>query len=238
MIMEMTVLTTTRHRGGRVPIALTCVIALGSGCGPDPNAFPWSASRPSVSDAAFEAGANRPPTTKTLYAMTRILAARGRDPECEQLLRRILRESPGCLPAYCDLAALYLRHGRIDEAIETLSRGLRIAPEDAVLQNNQGMCWTLKGEYRKALRRFTKAATVAPQDARYRTNMAVALSMIGRYDEAKSLFEQVVPEEDVHYNLSILASARNDSGRAIDEFKQSGRVVVEGRHPVETIVTR
>jgi tetratricopeptide (TPR) repeat protein len=149
--------------------------------------------------------------------MSRILAARGRDSECELLLRQVLEKSPDLLPAYCDLAALYLRHGRIDEAIETLTRGLRVAPEDPILQNNQGMCWMLRGENEDALRCFTGAATFAPQDARYRTNMAVILSMMGRYAEAQSLFEQVLPEKEARHNLDVIAGARHDSEHAIEE---------------------
>lgn len=164
--------------------------------------------------SSFEAGANRRPTARTLYAMTRILAGQGRDAECEFVLRRIMQHHPHFMPAYVRLAALQLRHGRIDAAMTSLTTGLRVSPRDPVLLNDLGMCWLQKSNYDKALDVFTRAAGVAPQEPRYRANMAVALGMMGRYDESLSLFSLVLPAVDAHHNLGVLCQARNDVDRA------------------------
>ena len=155
--------------------------------------------------------------------MARILAAQGRDPQCEMVLSRIIREHPRFMPAYCDLAELQLRNHSIDDAIQTLSAGLNVSPQDAILANNLGMCWMLKGDYDKALSMFTQAAGVNPNDARFRANMAASLGLLGRYDEALSLYEQVIPISDAHHNLAVISEARGDDARAEKERAKAGK---------------
>lgn len=192
------------------------------GCATDTNQSSMSRSRQTDADAAFDAGANRPPTPRTLYSMARILAAQGRDPQCEMVLSRIIREHPRFMPAYCDLAELQLRNHSIDNAIQTLSAGLSVSPQEAILANNLGMCRMLKGDYDKALSLFTQAAGVNPNDARFRANMAAALGLLGRYDEALSLYEQVIPSPDAHHNLTVISEARGDDARAEKERARAG----------------
>jgi tetratricopeptide (TPR) repeat protein len=175
----------------------------------------------SFEDDAFAAGANRPPTASTLYAMARILKAQGKEPVYEFTLKRILEEYPRFLPARNDLAELQMRQNKLDDALDTLERALKIAPKDALLKNNEGMCWLLKGDHERALSRFTEAARLAPDDARYRANMAVALGMLGRYEECVSLYEQVVTPAEARHNLSVICEARQDFERAAAEKERA-----------------
>ena len=71
-----------------------------------------------VSEHEFQKQTDRPPTSKTLFAMANILAVQGRDQECEFLLKRIIQENPRCLPAYNSLAELQMRQGKINAAID------------------------------------------------------------------------------------------------------------------------
>jgi Flp pilus assembly protein TadD len=166
----------------------------------------------------FEQAADRPPTIKTFYSLSRMLAAQGQDAECEGVLKKIITEEPTFLPAYCDLAELRMRNGRTDDAIQALTAGIHIAPKDPSILNNLGACWMVKNDFSQALRMFTQAAAVVPANSRYRANMALALGMLGRYDESLSLYEQVVPPHEAHYNLAVLCRARGDEERAKSEF--------------------
>jgi tetratricopeptide (TPR) repeat protein len=152
----------------------------------------------------FQNQTDRPPTSKTLFAIANILAAQGRDQECEFLLKRIIQENPRCLPAYNSLAELQMRQGRINAAIDTIEDGFRIDSDDPALLNNLGVCWIVRSDYEKALEMFTKAAGIEPENARYRSNMAVALGLLSRYEESLSLFRQVLPEDQANHNLSVL----------------------------------
>jgi len=169
-------------------------------------------------DASSEPTNEREPSAETMYSMSRILSSRGKDSESEVVLTKLIADHPRFMPAYEDLSELYLRNHRTDSAVEVLKAGIAIAPEDAVLLNNLGMCRLMQGRYEEALESLTAAAAGVPKDARARANMAVALGMLGRYDEALAIYLQLVPEGDAHYNLAVLCEARKDMQRAGQEY--------------------
>jgi Flp pilus assembly protein TadD len=159
----------------------------------------------------FQLQSDNPPTAKTLCAMADILAAQGRDSECEYVLKRIIQDNPKFLPAYNSLAELQMRQGRTNAAIQTLQQAIGINPDDTVLLNNLGMCWIVRRDYENALKMFTKAAGLMPENTKYRANMAVALALMGRDDEALSLFKHILPEDEANHNLSVLQKARGQT---------------------------
>ncbi len=185
-----------------------CALCLG-GCSESAGSGPNAGLVSNDSEIEFEKQANRPPTTKTLYAMADILAAQGKDSECEYVLQRIIQQEPRFLPAYNSLAELQMRQRRISEAIKTISSGLQIYPKDPVLLNNLGMCWMVRRDYEKAMEMFTRAAGVVPGNTRYRANMATALGLMGRDEESLSIFRQILPENQAAHNLNVIREARN-----------------------------
>jgi len=172
------------------------------------------------SELNFQTQGNSPPTAKTLCAMAEILAAQGRDSECEYVLKKIIQDNPKFLPAYNSLAELQMRRGQTNAAIETLQHALNINPGDAVLLNNLGMCWIVRRDYEDALKMFTRAAGIMPENAKYRANMAVALGLMGRDDESLSLFRQVLPEDQANHNLNVLREARSSEKPASATISQ------------------
>jgi len=172
------------------------------------------------SELDFQTQGNNPPNAKTLAAMAEILAAQGRDSECEYVLKRIIQDNPKFLPAYNSLAELQMRRGQANAAIETLQHALVINPNDTVLLNNLGMCWIIRRDYESALEMFTRAAGIMPENAKYRANMAVALGLMGRDEESLALFKQVLPEDKANHNLSVLQEARSSRNQASKTMSQ------------------
>ena len=215
-------------------LAGTCLalalITLTIGCDDSRNAISYSSAQATV-DEEFQAGADRPPTAKTLYAMARILASQGKDDQCEFVLGRIINQYPKFVPAYCELAELRVRQRRLGEAVNILKTGLAHWPDDPVLLNNLGMCRMINSEFADALDLFRSACKLEPQSARYRSNMATALGMMGRYDESRALYKQVVPGAEAHHNLAILCRARKDLVRAANEFKQAEALATNSDMP-------
>ena len=195
------------------------LLAAGNGC-TQKAAGPAAQRVTSPDDDYFAAGAGKAPTLKTRYAMARVLAAQGKDDQCVFILEQLIRERPQCLPAYSDLAELYMRHHRLEDAVNLLKTGLRVAEQqDPVLVNNLGMCRMIQGNYEVALSAFVKADTLAPSDARFKANRAAALGMLGRYDEALDQYLQVLPPADAHFNLGVICEARKDLERAQEEYR-------------------
>ena len=170
---------------------------------------------------SFDTSVDRAPTASTLHATARVMAAQGRDAQCELVLRKLIDEHPDFLPAYNELAELHMRYGAIDSAVVTLEMGLERAPQDTVMLNNLGMCRLLQKRYDEALDSFTLASAADPDDARARANMATTLGLLGRADEALALFYQVMPPADAHHNVAVLCRSIGDDERAALEFRRA-----------------
>ena len=171
----------------------------------------------------FDIVGERSPSPDTLHSVARICISQGRDPEAEVVLNRMVGEFPDYMPAYNDLAALYLRNEMLDSAIGTLEAGLARVPDDPVLMNNLGICHLLRNERETSLELFTAAAAANPVDARNRANMAVGLAFLGRMDEALSLYLQIMPPADAHWNMGVLCEANGDFEAAGDHFMRAER---------------
>ena len=172
----------------------------------------------SASEAAFDLGEDRPPTAKTLHSLARIFQAQGRDAEAAAVFEQIIARFPSMRQVFIDLAELRMRQGAVDDAIEVLSRGIAANPKDPVLLNNRGMARVMKSSHEEALADFSLAAELAPDEPRYTGNIAMALGMMGQYDAALSVYEQIVLPARAHYNVAVLAEARNDPVRAEVEY--------------------
>jgi len=193
-------------------LVIICSVVFICGCANNSAPKPPATYSESPADAAFDKGANQPPSISTLYVMAGILVTQGRDDQAAVVLTKIIYEHPRFTPAYNTLAEIKMRQHRTDEAIKTLSAGLEVDSHDSVLLNNLGMCWMVKRKYDRALDYFTRAAGVNPQSARYRANMAVCLGFLGRDAEAEALYRQVLSEKDARRNLEIIQAARKKHG--------------------------
>ena len=163
-------------------------------------------------------GGDRAPSVRTLHSMARVLAAQGRDAQCQLVLEKLIREHPEFMPAYVELAELLMRQGQSYDASLVLSIAERQNPSDPVIQNDLGMALLLAGDSAGALEHFEAAIALAPDDARGKANRAAALGLLGRYDEALEAYLEIVPPEDAHYNLGVLAEASGDAVRAQREY--------------------
>jgi tetratricopeptide (TPR) repeat protein len=193
--------------------ALTAVLASGfvlSGCSSTDKKPATDAKQAEARAAAdpFDAGAKLPPKTGTLYSLSRILMSQGRDAEALTVLNNLNQRYPDFMPAYNAKAECHLRADRTQEAIDTLTAGLKRRPQDAVLLNNLGMIWFLEGNYDEALARFDAAAAAEPKEGMYVANQAMTLAMLGRDKQATALYERVTDYPTLRHNLRVLAKAR------------------------------
>jgi Flp pilus assembly protein TadD len=194
--------------------AVVCLILLG-GCSGSNQPTRYTDSRPGRKASEFDKQQDRPPSAMTLHAMADILATQGKDRECEFVLHRCIQEHPRFIPAYNSLAELRMRHGRLTEAVDILSKALVIRPRDPVLLNNLGMCLLVHKEYAKALERFAAAAGLTPASQKYRANMATTLGLMGRHEEALALLEQILPKDTAKSNAEVLRIAHEKENRPV-----------------------
>ncbi len=200
-------------------MSLICVAL--SGCASQ-QGYTETSSNPIVDE--FTAGRDREPTAQTLYAMSRLLVVRDREPQAEFVLTRVIERYPEYVPAYVDLAEIQMRRGATAEAMATLRAGLEIAPGNPVLTNNLGVCQMMDEDYPSALSSFTAASEAAPGVPRYRANAGVAAALMGDYDHALACFMAVHSPEDAHRNLAVICRANGDEARADEEFRLANKL--------------
>jgi serine/threonine protein kinase len=82
-----------------------------------------------------------------------------------------------------DLGAVLESLGKVQEAIEAYSRGVKLAPDDAKLRTKRGWAYVLRGEHDKAREDFAVAARQEPGSAAERLTRAEAHTGLG-YVEA------------------------------------------------------
>ena len=170
----------------------------------------------STPEATFDSTGDRVPTAKTLQTLAHILANKGNDPQCEVVLLRLVDAHPEFAPGYNELAELYMRQDRSEEAASALEAGTAAVPADSVLWNNLGMVYLIRRELDAARESFMRACAVAPDDARPRANLAVALAMSGRLEEAEAVYLQATTRSRAYHDLAVLCEARGD----LDEAKR------------------
>lgn len=203
------------RNAGLPMMCLLCLVAWATGCVTGTQNERSRASANPIK-AEFDA-ADQAPTPQTLYAMSRILIARGEHEKARYVLSQIIEQDPAFVPAYNELAESYVQDDRTAEAIRTLRAALEAAPDDAIVHNNLGLTLLMNDDPAGALDHFEQAVTLSPANARYRANRAATLALSGAYDEALVDYLAVMPADAAHHNLAVIASARGDHERAAIE---------------------
>ncbi|MFP4192423.1 MAG: tetratricopeptide repeat protein, partial [Candidatus Hydrogenedentota bacterium] len=197
-------------------IALVGLAIVFAGCatGNNPSGGPTDRSGGGSREQTEDANSSTipSPNLKTLYAMARILNVQGKDAQSEAVLKRIIAQYPDFVPAYSDLAKLYMAIGQLEDAKQTLDTALELAPGDPVLLNNRGVCELFKEDYAAALAQFRRAAQSAPREDRYQGNIALALALQERYDEALDVYARIIPEDEAQENLDTIRAMRRQRG--------------------------
>ena len=85
-------------------------------------------------DLARDASARFPQTPLPLWFQSVFLLALERPAEAVDVAREYVRQAPDAADGYTALGRALLDCGRVDEAVEALTEGLRLAPEDVQLQ--------------------------------------------------------------------------------------------------------
>jgi Tfp pilus assembly protein PilF len=189
-------------RGLAMGLALVAPLA---GCSTTTTYEQSDPSDPAHYGENFDLMGSKPPNIQTIHSMARYCAANGNEVQCELLLQKLITDHPHYMPAYAELAELYLRGDMAENAGEVLKAGLETNPSDPVLRNNLGMCLLFQRKYQAAFDQFMLLSADSPNDARARANMAVSLAMLGRMDEAYAAFEQVMSRPEARHNMELLS---------------------------------
>lgn len=132
----------------------------------------------------------------------------------ETLWRATIARNPGCWMAYENLGGVFMKEGRVDQAVVQFRGALQINPNDTGALNELGVAMLQQGRVDPALEQFRRAAAIAPDDVETHINLGVALLGKGNADEAAAHFERALAAQPNN------AKARKNLGAA---FAQKGQ---------------
>lgn len=113
-----------------------------------------------------------------------------------------LKSDPKCVPAYQGLARLYTKMRDWPLAIETYKKALKIAPNNASLWYEMGVCHNYQKDLGAALECLTRATQLDSGNRSYINTQAVVLAAAGRYEESLNAFVRTNGEAMGYYLLS------------------------------------
>ena len=108
----------------------------------------------------------------------------------EQSYLTALRLDPGFLPARINLANLYNRMGRNEDAEREFREAIKRAPEEGDLYYSLGLLLAEEGRLDASAEALGKAAALLPDRARVHYNLGLVLQKLGRPDEAGSALSE------------------------------------------------
>jgi tetratricopeptide (TPR) repeat protein len=143
----------------------------------------------------------------------------------ETLWKTTLRLNPDCWMAHYNLGNVFIKKGRLDEAIPHFQKALQIYPGDEESHNNLGLALLQKGSVDEAISHLQKALQIRPDFAGAHMNLGIALFQLGRMDEAITQYREALQINPriaaAHYNLGNALLQKGSVAEAITQFQKA-----------------
>jgi tetratricopeptide (TPR) repeat protein len=138
---------------------------------------------------------------------------------------RWIQSEPKSAALHDDVAGLYLKLNRPNDAVRHFAISAGLQPEVAAAHFNLGTALTLAGQLSAAVREYERALALNPEYAQAHNNLGGALTRLNRVEEAIPHLEAVLrlePENALaHYNLGVAMRERGDFGQSIAHLKRA-----------------
>ena len=145
--------------------------------------------------------------------------------DSESLWTRALACTTDNYVARHNLGTLFLKQGKLDDALAQFQESLRIMPDNAEALNNLANVLAMKGDARAAIAQYQKALEIQPlyPDAHY--NLGNVLRKQGKLEEAVAQYRaalEMAPEHvDALNNLGIALAMQGADDAAIAQYQKA-----------------
>jgi Flp pilus assembly protein TadD len=148
--------------------------------------------------------------------------------DSETLWGDTLAKNPQCWMAHNNLGTVFLREGKVSDAIAHFDQALEIKPDDAEAHTNLGIALYQTGKREEAMEHFQQALRINPNKAEAHGNLGIALAQTGKIEEAIAHYERALRiKPDIAEVYSNLGNALARVGRvpeAIVQYEQALRI--------------
>ncbi|MBW2184659.1 MAG: tetratricopeptide repeat protein, partial [Deltaproteobacteria bacterium] len=126
---------------------------------------------------------------------------------------------------HSNLGRIYVKEGRLDEALTELKKAISINSDSFEARSNLGIVYSKKGMPDKAIDEYKKALKINPDYVPAHTNLGNIYGSTGRLDEAIAEYKKAIdinPDyAEAHYNLGSIYSSKGMFREAINEYKKT-----------------
>ena len=182
---------------------------------------------------------SNPQDEAALLGQARAFVAAGQIPEATSQLESLLDARPGLVEAALELAAIQLRQGDSEGAIDRLTRARERTEEAetrALLSFEIGGMWQMAGDDQRAVEAYRESLEDYSEFKDAHFNLAVSLGRLGQTEEAIEHLDRVI-EIDPEDEESYLALAQALAGQGL--FNEAHDTLQRGREhaPESPILT-
>ncbi len=161
-----------------------------------------------------------------LVALARAAERSGDMGRAVKLYTEAMEQSRGNIRAHLELADMYFRHGKTEDAQQVLAKAQALQTKDAALYQALGKLNIHKGKPKAALEAYEQGLAITPENISMLNGKGIALDSLSRHDEAAATYEQALglttkPEDELllknNLALSYIMSAQYAKAIAILE---------------------
>lgn len=146
----------------------------------------------------------------------------GQSSRAEVIYQQILQAVPNNPDALHLLGTITLQSGRVEDAIQLISRAIKFAPPNPEYYNNLGFAFHERGDLPTAEKHYRKALSIKPDYANAHYNLHALLLNSKDHAASISCLRQVItanPSDiDAHFMLGVLLDYSGNIGPANMEF--------------------
>jgi len=184
--------------------------------------------RPSGASPDNKAVADDPDSVDALLQQALGCYQAGDMAAAERLVRDVLARDPDRPAAHHFLGVLALGDGRVDLAIASISRAIRLRPNEAQCHSNLGNALLAAGRLAEAEASYREALRLAPDMAPVHHNLGALLVQLGRLEDAAGAYRaaaELQPDSsDAHVNLGNVLADLGRLAEAEAEYREALRL--------------
>jgi len=182
---------------------------------------PSQAEKMNSENASIKEAKSPAVTANTRFAAGQLAESQGNFDNAIHQYHVALDLDPKHLPSLCRLGVVYAEQKKYDLSIETWKRYIAASGDAGYAYGNLGFCYELDGFPSLAKAAYLKGIAKDPKNAPCRTNYGIMLARQGHIEEAVRMWNPVMSQAAVHYNLASIYQVNGRKAEAKAEFQKA-----------------
>jgi tetratricopeptide (TPR) repeat protein len=182
---------------------------------------PQQADKMNSEHAVVKEAKTPPVTANTRFALGQVAESQGDFDAAIHQYHRALELDPKHLASLCRLGVVYAKQKNYDLSIETWKTYIAASNDAAFGYGNLGYCYELAGFPALAKQTYLKGISKDPKNAPCRTNYGIMLAHEGKIAEAIRMWNPVLTDAQMHYNLASLYECDGRKVEAKAEYQKA-----------------